>query len=299
MYGIAFCQCTELLFVDISKIKISILNSTFYGCGKLKYVFLPKDNFEIKTYSFYGCYNLKLVTNIENCLQYHTLNNFNNSTNLLYFSTKDIKMSKNNLKCKYFDVSNNFHENFYPTIPPLSTNKPYIIITKPENFIKYIADGYKGNFLMSQENKKTLLEKENKIIEEQKKQKEDEKKKEEDKKDEKKDEIKKEKKTPWEKGIVNKHIVAFKDFVFDDFNIVKNENEEEVKTVDQIFYKFVQDEIKDMDDFLRKNMEDWNNLKKEEKTYEKFKNVFVSDYERKNLFVPDWKVPENNEININ
>ena len=46
-------------------------------------------------------------------------------------------------------------------------------------------------------------------------------------------------------------------------------------------------------------MEDWNNLKKEEKNYEKFKNVFVSDYERKNLFVPDWKVPENNEININ
>ena len=97
-----FIECTELLFVDISKIKISILNSTFHKCEELKYVFLPKGNFEIGTFSFYNCSKLKLVTNIENCSNYHTLNNFNNSTNLLYFSTKDIKMSENNLKCKYF-----------------------------------------------------------------------------------------------------------------------------------------------------------------------------------------------------
>ena len=43
-------------------------------------------------------------------------------------------------------------------------------------------------------------------------------------------------------------------------------------------------------------MEDWNNLKKEEKTHDNFKNVFVFDYKRKNLFVPEVDVKENNEI---
>ena len=183
-------------------------------------------------------------------------------------------MGENELKCKYFDVSNNFHEKFYPTINPFPTNNPYIIITKPDNFMEYVKNDYNGNFLMSQENKKTLLEKE-------------------------KNEIKKDKKEE-EKTPLEKRIVAFKDFVFNDkdFDIVKNENEEEVKTVDQIFYRFVQDEIKDVDNRLRKNMEDWNKRNDKEKTYDNFKNVFGSDYKRKNLFVPDWKVPENNEINI-
>ena len=152
---------------------------------------------------------------------------------------------------------------------------------------------------MSQADKNSLQNEENKIIEEQKKQKEDEKKKEEDKKDEKKDEIKKEKKTPWEKGIVNKHIVAFKDFVFDDFNIVKNENEEEVKTVDQIFYRFVQDEIKDVANHLIRKMKEWNDSKKKDKTYDNFKKVFGSDYKRKNLFVPNLEDLPKDEININ
>ena len=60
--------------------------------------------------------------------------------------------------------------------------------TEEDNVDKYIADGYTGNFLMSQENKKTLLEKEKNEIKEDKKE---------------------EEKTPWKKSIV-----AFKDFVF-------------------------------------------------------------------------------------
>ena len=51
-----------------------------------------------------------------------------------------------------------------------------------------------------------------------------------------------------------------------------------------------------MNDFLRKKMENWNKLKEESKTYEEFKNVFVFDYKRKNLFVPEVDVQENNEI---
>ena len=106
------------------------------------------------------------------------------------------------------------------------------------------------------------------------------------------------KKTFWKEGIVKNHIKTFEKFKFkdDDFKIVKNENEEEVKTVDQIFYRFVQDEIKDIDDFLKKKMEDWNNLKIDEKNYENFKKVFGSDYKRKNLFVPDWEDLLKNEI---
>ena len=301
-----FSECTELLFVDISKIKMEYLKKTFYLCENLKYVFLPKSYFEILSFSFYNCDNLKLVINIKNCSNYSKDYNFYTSEKLLYFMVQKKKSNvKNELKCKYFDSPNTVHKNFYPT------EKSSYIITKPENFIKYIADGYTGNFLMSQADKNSLQNEENKIIEEQKKQKEDEKKKEEDKKEDKKDEKKEEKvnikkkkekkKTFWKEGIVEKSIRTFEKFKFkdDDFKIVKNENEEEVKAVDQIFYRFVQDEIKDVDNHLRKNMDEWNSLKGNDKTYEKFKNVFVSDYERKNLFVPDWKVPENNEININ
>ena len=297
-----FEACTELLFVDISKIKMKNLNGTFYSCEKLKYVFLPKDNFEIKTYSFYGCYNLKLVTNIEKCLTYHTLNNFNETVDLLYFSTKNIEspknreMGENELKCKYFDSSDCFNKDFYPT------EESSYIITKPENFINYVEDRYTGNFLMSQKDKDNLQKVENEKIEEQKKPKEEEKKKEENKNEKEKNEIKEKKKekkkTFWKEGIVNTRIKTFEEFKFkeNDFDIVKNENEEEVKTVDQIFYRFVQDEIKDVDNRLKRNMEDWNKLEENDKTYNNFKKVFVFDYERKNLFVPELGNQENNEI---
>ena len=316
--GGMFSNCQELLFVDISKIRKNLFYNDFYCCKKLKYVFLPKKMKEIDKYTFYHCRNLKFVTNIGDHDEYNIANNFNLSTNLLYFSTKktDIKdkgkdKSENELKCKYFDGYNYFDENFYP-----KNNSSYIIIKEPNNFIKYLKSGYQGKVLISQKEKNALQDEEKKKIDEQKKQEEEEKKKEEekneenkdikeekkeDKKDEKKEEIKEDKKdekTFWKEGIVNDRIVAFEEFKFkdDDFNIVKNEKKEEVETVDQIFYRFVQDEIKDMNDFLRKKMENWNKLKEESKTYEEFKNVFVFDYKRKNLFVPEVDVQENNEI---
>ena len=46
-------------------------------------------------------------------------------------------------------------------------------------------------------------------------------------------------------------------------------------------------------------MEEWNNRAKFEKTYENFKNVFASNYERKNLFVPEFKVQGKKEIILN
>ena len=312
--GGMFSNCQELLFVDISKIRKNLFYNDFYCCKKLKYVFLPKKIQNIDKYTFYHCRNLKFVTNIGDHDEYNIANNFNLSTNLLYFSTKktDIKekgkdKSENELQCKYFDDYNYFDENFYPT-----NDSSYIIIKEPNNFIKYLGSGYQGKFLISQKEKNDLQEKEKKKIDEQKRQEEEEKKKEKEKKEENKDvkeekkeekkkeikEDKKDEKTFWKEGIVNDRIVAFEEFKFknEDFNIVKNENKEEVKTVNQIFYRFVQDEIKDIDDFLRKKMEDWNNLKKEEKTHDNFKNVFVFDYERKNLFVPEVDVQENNEI---
>lgn len=104
---------------------------------------------------------------------------------------------------------------------------------------------------MSQKVKESIEVEESKIIEEQNKQKEEKKKKEWIKG------IKVPQKTLWEEGIVKSPIVAFEDFKInkDDFNIVKNEEEKEVKTVDQIFDKFVQDEIKDVDNRLIRNME--------------------------------------------
>ena len=281
-----FRECTNLLFVDISKIKISILGHTFYKCEKLKYVFLPKNDFKIKDFSFYCCHQLKLVTNIINCSNYYFNNNFNTSKNLLYFMSKNfVGIGKNNLMCKYFDVSNNFYKNYYPT------NESSYIITNKEHFNEYAENDYKGKFLMSQENKAYLekLEKEEVKKEEDKKKKEEE---------ENEEAIKEQKKTFWEEGIVNKRIVAFEEFKFkdEDFNIVKNENEEKEKTVDQIFYRFVQDEIKEIDDFLKNKMEEWNKLKKNDKTYDNFKKVFVSDYKRKHLFVPEWNVEEENKI---
>ena len=311
-----FSECTELLFVDISKIKTLALTNTFYLCEKLKYVFLPENSFTIDSFSFYKCNNIKLVINIKNCSKYSKNYNFNTSKDLLYFMVpKENSSGTNLLKCKYFDSSDIFHNNFYPT-----DDSSYIITTKPDNFIKYLENGYERKFLMSQENKVSLQEEEDKIIKKQ----EEEKKKEEEKKEENKDvkeekeeeikeenkgvkekneiqeEKKEEKKTFWKKDIVKKHIVAFEDFKFkdDDFKIVKNEEEKEVKTVDQIFYRFVQDEIKEINNRLKKNMEEWNKLDKEKKNYDKFKNVFVFDYKRKNLFVPNVEGPENNEINI-
>ena len=271
-----FKECTELLFVDISKIKMESLDNTFYSCKKLQYVFLPKSNFNILGFSFYNCDNLKLVINIEKYSWYWCDNNFNESKNLLYFMANQKCWENNNeLKCKYFDSSDLFNKNFYPT-----NDSSYIITTKPDNFMEYVKNGYKGNFLMSQKDKTYL-----KTVEDEEVKKKEEEKKKEDKKDEKKEE----KKTPWEQGIVENRIKTFEEFKFkdEDFNIVKNENEEEVKTVDQIFYRFVQDEIKEIDDFLKEKMENWNKFKKKDKTYENFKNVFVSNYERKNLFVPE------------
>ena len=285
-----FRECTELLFVDISKIKISILKSTFHGCGKLEYVFLPDKVQEIKKFSFYGCSKLKLVTNIENYSTYHILENFDQSTNLLYFiAKKGIQMYTNKLKCKYFDSSEYLDANFYPT-----NDSSYIIITDQNNFKEYVKDGYKGKFLMSKNDKEYLR---NVEAEEVKKEKEEEKKEKEENIKEKKEK----KETFWKIGIVNERIVAFEDFKFNDkdFKIVKNENEKEVKTVDQIFYKFVQDEIKDINNRLIRNMEEWNNRDEKEKTYKNFKKVFVFNYERKNLFVPELGNKENNNIKIN
>jgi len=153
---------------------------------------------------------------------------------------------------------------------------------------------------MSQKDNDNLQNVEKEKIKEQKKQKEEEEKKEENKNEKEKNEIK-EKKTFWKQGIVKDQTVTFEDFKFNDndFAIIKNENEEEVKTVDQIFYRFVQDEIKEIDDFLKNKMDEWNSLKEKDKTYEKFKNVFVVDYERKHLFVTEEEDLENNDININ
>ena len=145
---------------------------------------------------------------------------------------------------------------------------------------------------MSQKDKDSLNLEEDKIIEEQIKQKEGK----------AKNKGKKAEETFWKKDIVNKRIVAFEKFNFDknDFDIVKNEEEEEeVKTVDQIFYRFVQDEIKDVDNHLKRNMDEWNNRKENEKTYDNFKKVFASDYGRKNLFVPKLKGKAKDEFNIN
>ena len=41
-------------------------------------------------------------------------------------------------------------------------------------------------------------------------------------------------------------------------------------------------------------MENWNNSEEKDKTYKNFKNVFVVDSERKNLFVPKGEDPGNN-----
>ena len=297
-----FSECTELLFVDISKIKMERLYNTFYLCKNLKYVFLPKSDFEILRFSFYGCYNLKLVTNIENCSKYYNNNNFNTSEKLLYFMVPKKKSGgKDELKCKYFDSSNNFHKKFYPT-----KRSSYIITTDQNNFKEYVENHYTGKFLMSKNDKDNLQKEKDEIIKKQ----EEEKKKEEEIKEENKnekekneikEEKKKEKKTFWKKGIVESSIKTFEDFKFnkDDFDIVKNKEEKEVKTVDQIFYRFVQDEIKDIDNFLKEKMEEWNNRAKFEKTYENFKNVFASNYERKNLFVPEFKVQGKKEIILN
>ena len=288
-----FSECTELLFVDISKITTEYLWATFYMCPNLKYMFLPKSDFEIWEFSFYNCDNLKLVTNIEKCSYFSKNENFNTSKNLLYFmATKEQSEDKNELKCKYFDSSNDFYKDFYPTINPLLNNLPYIITTETDNFMKYVENGYEGNFLMSQENKKSLQEEENKQIKKIEEIKEEE---------EEEEEIKDPKKNFWEKDIVERRIKTFKEFKFDkdDFDIVKNEEEEEVKAVNQIFYRIVQDEIKDIDDFLRKKMEEWNNSKEKDKNYENFKKVFASDYKRKNLFVPKLEGKAKDEININ
>ena len=306
-----FSECTNLLFVDISKIKMKKLNNTFYSCEKLKYVFLPKSDFWILGFSFYNCDNLKLVTNIENCSKYSNNKNFNTSEKLLYFMVPEKKSGgKDELKCKYFDSSNIFHEDFYPTKNLLSNNPIYIISTKQENFIKYVKNGYTGNFLMSKNDKDNLQKIENEEVQKQKEE-EVKKKEEEDKKEDKKDEKKEEKlniknkkekkKTFWKEGIVKNSIKTFEEFKFNnkDFAIIKNENEEEVKTVDQIFYRFVQDEIKEIDDFLKNKMENWNNSEEKDKTYKNFKNVFVFNYERKKLFVPEEKDLENDDININ
>ena len=146
---------------------------------------------------------------------------------------------------------------------------------------------------MSKNDKDNLQKEEDEIIKKQEEEKKKEEEiKEENKNEKEKNEIKEEKKTFWKKGIVESSIKTFEKFKFDkdDFDIVKNEEEEEeVKTVDQIFYRFVQDEIKDIDNFLKEKMEEWNNRAKFEKTYENFKNVFASNYERKNLFVPEKK----------
>ena len=310
-----FSECTNLLFVDISKIKMRYLNNTFYLCKKLQYVFLPKSDFWIFGFSFYNCDNLKLVTNIKNCSKYSNNKNFNTSEKLLYFMVPEKKLDdKDELRCKYFDSSNNFHKDFYPTKNLLSNNPIYIISTKQENFIKYVKNGYTGNFLMSKNDKDNLQKIENEEVQKQKEE-EVKKKEEEDKKEDKKDEKKEEKlniknkkekkKTFWKEGIVKNSIKTFEEFKFNnkDFAIIKNENEEEVKTVDQIFYRFVQDEIKDVDNrlkkSLKKNMDEWNSLNEKDKTYDKFKSVFVVDYERKNLFVLEEEDLENDDININ
>ena len=277
-----FSECTNLLFVDISKIKMENLYGTFYSCKNLKYVFLPDKVQEIECFSFYNCDNLKLVINIKNCSNYSKNNNFNTSEKLLFFmATKEQSEDKNELKCKYFDSSNNFHKDFYPT-----NNSSYIITNNSLSFIEYVNNGYSGKFLIPQKDISFLKKEVDTLIKKQ----EEEKNKEKEKKEEKK--------TPWEKGIFERRIKTFEEFNFDkdDFDIVKNENEEEVKAVDQIFYKFVQDEIKDVDNRLIRNMEEWNNRDEKEKTYENFKNVFVFDYKRKNLFVPELDVQNKNKI---
>ena len=181
-----FRECTNLLFVDISKFvdisnkKKYWLHNTFYFCKKLQYVFLPKNVFEIYGFSFYKCDKLKLVKNIE-YPRYNPQNNFDTSENLLYFMSKR-PVENNRLMCKYFDSSNIFHKNFYPT------NKSSYIITKPENFIKYIQDGYKGKFLMPQKDKANLKKVEDDEV---KKKEEEQKNKEEEKKKKAKDAKKK------------------------------------------------------------------------------------------------------------
>ena len=160
---------------------------------------------------------------------------------------------------------------------------------------------------IEEERRKKEKEEKEKKKKEKKKKKKKEKEKKENKKDEKKKEklnIKKKKekkKTFWKEGIVENSIKTFEEFKFNnkDFAIIKNENEEEVKNVDQIFYRFVQDEIKEIDDFLKNKMENWNNSEEKDKTYKNFKNVFVFNYERKKLFVPEEKDLENDDININ
>ena len=279
-----FSECSKLFFVDISKIKTKELSSTFYLCENLKYVFLPQNKFEIDIYSFYKCNKLKLVINIENCSTYWISNNFNEANNLLYLIVpKKIEMDTNELMCKYFDSTNNSNEEFYPT--NISSNNPsYIITTNEEYFIKCLQNGYKGKFLMSEEIKNNLQEEE--IIKKLNEQKD------------KKENVE----TLWKEGIVNERVVTFEDFKFKDdnaFEIVKNE-EEEVKTEDQIFLKFVLNEINNINNFLRGKMQNWNKISNQkEKNYENFKKIFVFDYKRKPLFVPELDIQENEKNNIN
>ena len=117
---------------------------------------------------------------------------------------------KNELKCKYFDSSNTFHKNFYPT------EKSSYIITKPNNFMKYVKNGYNWQFLMSQENKKTLLEKENEEVKKQKeeevkkKEEEEVKKKRRKKLKKKRRKIKKKKKKKRKKRIKIRRVIIWK-----------------------------------------------------------------------------------------
>ena len=139
---------------------------------------------------------------------------------------------------------------------------------------------------MSQKVKESIEVEESKIIEEQNKQKEEKKKKEWIKG------IKVPQKTLWEEGIVKSPIVAFEDFKInkDDFNIVKNEEEKEVKTVDQIFDKFVQDEIKDVDNRLIRNMEKWNNRAENEKPMRILKTFLSLITKEKICLFQSWKI---------